>query len=128
SVGAGGETPGSDLLQRLYALREGPAAWLRRVELHDGTIVLIDPSSGATWTASGVELAITRRTDALTLAGGAALGTTRAPVRLEAVYRPEPPGLDATLRFERIVPAAAATFVARDAVRDALARIDVPLD
>jgi hypothetical protein len=128
SFGAREETGGPDLLERLHALRDGPAAWLRRVELRDGTIVLTDPSSGTTWSASGVDLAITRRPDSLALDGAAALGAARAPVRLEAVYRAEPPGVDASLRFERLVPAAAATLVAGEGIRDALARIDVPFE
>src|SRR6185295_7347276 len=97
SVEGGGGTGGRDLLQRLHPTRAGPAGWLRRVELRDGMVVLTDPSSGATWSASDVDLAITRRPDALTLAGSATLGVAAAPLRLEAVYRAEPPGLDATL-------------------------------
>jgi len=130
-VGVGEDGGAGDVLPRLLAgpPTPGAAQWLRRIEVRDGDLLVVDAASGRKWHALGAEMVVERKASGVTLvlAGSAELGGALVPIRAEALYRTEPPGAVATIRFDGLVPSAAAPLAPEGGARAALERIEVPI-
>ena len=119
---------------------ESPAsAWLRRVVVRDGRLVLTDRESGFDTNAVDLQVDVDRDDGSLTvdLSGDLALGERRFPIRVHA-DRPEPsaavqlaisaPALDPSTLVEATMPLVEEAGPRASSVADAVARLRMPLD
>jgi hypothetical protein len=91
-----------------------PMAYLRRVEVGDGEVVVEDRGSGVLLRAPRIHLVLSRHAGGLaaTLSGDVTVGNQVIPIESTARLQAEPRALDAQLAFRGVNPAAVAMQLA----------------
>ena len=106
----------SDVLDALSTSKnpDAPVAYLHRVEVSDGEVVLEDRTSGLVVRAPGIHVVLSRRAGgiAATLSGDLTLGRQTISLRSSARLQAEPRMMDAEISFRGLNPAALAEQLA----------------